>query len=174
MGQKRLTPDEISWPGERTGGAGTSGAQGIQTIILQGDPTKPGLYTIRFKDRSEPADSSAPTPGRAFNSCHFGHVVPRLRWPPAVFASLHGVRPTRFALSGRDKANDGRREGCASPAAAALDPARRLPVDDLVQGEALFRIARTQSSLLSLWSEFQARNPGSGGPWQPKNPSYVW
>jgi len=30
-------------------GTGTSGAQGIQTIVLQGDPTKPGLYTIRLK-----------------------------------------------------------------------------------------------------------------------------
>lgn len=48
--EKRLTPDEIPWPGGNAkGGAGTSGASGIQTLVLQGDPTKPGLYTIRLK-----------------------------------------------------------------------------------------------------------------------------
>jgi uncharacterized protein involved in exopolysaccharide biosynthesis len=46
---------------------------------------------------------------------------------------------------------------------AALDPARRLSEHILDQGEALFRIARSQNSLLSLWSDFQARKPGSGG-----------
>ena len=49
------------------------------------------------------------------------------------------------------------------PADAALDPARRLPEDDYHQGEALFRIAQTRDSLLSLWSDFQARQSGSGG-----------
>jgi uncharacterized RmlC-like cupin family protein len=48
--EKRLTPAEIPWPGgNAAGGAGTSGAQGIQTLVLQGDPTKPGLYTIRLR-----------------------------------------------------------------------------------------------------------------------------
>jgi len=48
--EKRLTPAEVPWPGGIVaGGTGTSGAQGIQTIVLQGDPTKPGLYTIRLK-----------------------------------------------------------------------------------------------------------------------------
>src|SRR5260221_2480668 len=44
----RLTAGEIT--GKETGGsgAGTSGAAGIQTTILLGDPTKPGLYTIRL------------------------------------------------------------------------------------------------------------------------------
>jgi hypothetical protein len=51
-----------------------------------------------------------------------------------------------------------------SPAEAALDPARRSSEDILDHGEALFRIARSQSSLLSLWSDFQARNTGSRGP----------
>ena len=47
---KRLAPDEIAWPGGIAAGAlGTSGAAGIQTIVLQGDPSKPGLYTIRLK-----------------------------------------------------------------------------------------------------------------------------
>jgi uncharacterized RmlC-like cupin family protein len=48
--EKRLTPAEIPWPGgNAVGGAGTSGASGVQTLVLQGDPTKPGLYTIRLK-----------------------------------------------------------------------------------------------------------------------------
>ena len=46
----------------------------------------------------------------------------------------------------------------------ALDPARRLPEDIQYQGEALLRIAQTRGSLLSLWSDFQARKTGSGGP----------
>jgi putative transposase len=83
---------------------------------------------------------------------------------PAVFASLHGVSPTRSALSDRRKTNGEPRQGFAAPAEAALDPARRLSEDILDQGEALFRIARSQSSLLSLWSDFQARKTGSGGP----------
>jgi len=82
---------------------------------------------------------------------------------PAAFASLHGVHPQRFALSDPHKTNAEPGQGFSAPAKAAFDPARRLSEDILDQGEALFRIARSQSSLLSLWSEFQARKPGSGG-----------
>jgi len=46
---KTLTPAQVPWPADTKGGAGTSGASGIQTVVLQGDPTKPGLYTIRLK-----------------------------------------------------------------------------------------------------------------------------
>jgi len=80
--------------------------------------------------------------------------------PPALFASLHGIPPKRFALSGPNTTNGEPRQGFASPADAALDLSRRLPQDSNDQGEALFRIARSQSSLLSLWSDFQARKPG--------------
>jgi len=46
--QQRLTPGEIKWPS--TGPVvGTSGVAGMQTISLKGDPTRPGLYTIRFR-----------------------------------------------------------------------------------------------------------------------------
>ena len=47
---------------------------------------------------------------------------------------------------------------------AALDPVRRLSEDIQYQGEALSRIAHSRDSLLSLWSDFQARKTGSGGP----------
>ena len=96
---------------------------------------------------------------------HYNHQRPHSALDdraPAVFASLHGVRPTRFALPSRNKTNTTPRQALAAPAVAALDPARRLPEDTNDQGEALFRIARSQSSLLSLWSDFQARNTGSG------------
>jgi uncharacterized RmlC-like cupin family protein len=46
---KIVTPAEVAWPATTAGGAGTSGASGIQTIVLQGDPSKPGLYTLRLK-----------------------------------------------------------------------------------------------------------------------------
>ena len=83
---------------------------------------------------------------------------------PAVFAALHRTRATRSALSDLAKANGNPPQGFASPANAALDPGRRLPEDTSQEGEALFRIARTRDSLLSLWSDFQARQSGSGGP----------
>jgi quercetin dioxygenase-like cupin family protein len=47
-GQIRLTPAEIAAKEAGGAGAGTSGVAGIQTTVLLGDPTKPGLYTIRL------------------------------------------------------------------------------------------------------------------------------
>jgi quercetin dioxygenase-like cupin family protein len=46
--QIRLTPAEISAREALGAGAGTSGVAGIHTTVLLGDPTKPGLYTIRL------------------------------------------------------------------------------------------------------------------------------
>jgi uncharacterized RmlC-like cupin family protein len=46
--QRRMAPDEISQLEEKGAGPGTSGMVGIRTTILSGDPTKPGLYTIRL------------------------------------------------------------------------------------------------------------------------------
>jgi len=46
--QRRITPGEISQLEEECAGPGTSGMAGIRTTILSGDPTKPGLYTIRL------------------------------------------------------------------------------------------------------------------------------
>ena len=83
---------------------------------------------------------------------------------PAVFAALHGTRTKRSALSDMSKTNAKPRQGFAAPAKAALDPARRLSEDTGYQGEALKHIAQTRDSLLSLWSDFQARKTGPGGP----------
>jgi len=98
---------------------------------------------------------------------HYNHERPHSALDdraPAVFAGLHGAGPKRFALSDLDKTNGRPRQGFASPAAAALDPACRLSEDTYDKGEALLRIAKTRDSLLSLWSDFQARQTGSGGP----------
>ncbi|MGH6814981.1 MAG: alpha/beta fold hydrolase, partial [Hyphomicrobiaceae bacterium] len=44
----RLTPREIADLAQVGAGAGTSGVAGIRTTVLEGDPTKTGLYTIRL------------------------------------------------------------------------------------------------------------------------------
>ena len=46
--EKRLSPAEIEALPFKDAGAGTSGVSGIQTRVLKGDPTKPGLYTIQL------------------------------------------------------------------------------------------------------------------------------
>jgi uncharacterized RmlC-like cupin family protein len=46
--QQRLIPKEIRWPASAPA-AGTSNAAGIQTVVLKGDPTKAGLYTLMLK-----------------------------------------------------------------------------------------------------------------------------
>lgn len=98
---------------------------------------------------------------------HYNHLRPHSSLDdraPAAFAEIYRTRPTRFALPDPDKANGKPRQGSASPANTALDPARRLLQDIHQESEALFCVARTRDSLLSLWSDFQARKSGSGGP----------
>src|SRR5262245_55779714 len=45
---KRLSPAEIEALPPAGAGAGTSGVNGIQTRVLNGDPNKSGLYTIQL------------------------------------------------------------------------------------------------------------------------------
>jgi len=47
--QQRLTPGEIKWPAGGSSLIGTSGASGIQTVTLKGDPTKPGVYALLLR-----------------------------------------------------------------------------------------------------------------------------
>ncbi len=47
--EKRITPAEVQWPAASGAGVGTSGLTGIQTVVLKGDPTKPGLYTLLLR-----------------------------------------------------------------------------------------------------------------------------
>lgn len=45
----RLAPPDIEAQRHEGAGAGTSGVAGIQTIVLTGDPTRAGLYTIELR-----------------------------------------------------------------------------------------------------------------------------
>jgi quercetin dioxygenase-like cupin family protein len=47
--EKRITPSEVQWPAAGGPAVGTSGVAGIQTVVLKGDPTKPGLYTLLLR-----------------------------------------------------------------------------------------------------------------------------
>src|SRR5258706_567752 len=48
-GPATIRIDDIPWPSAQAGGAGTSGASGIETVVLKGDPTKPGLYVLALR-----------------------------------------------------------------------------------------------------------------------------
>ena len=48
-GRATIRFEDIPWPSARAGGAGTSGAAGIETVVLKGDPSKPGLYTLMLR-----------------------------------------------------------------------------------------------------------------------------
>jgi uncharacterized RmlC-like cupin family protein len=48
-GEQRVTPGDVKWPAAAAGGVGTSGIAGTQTIVLKGDPTRPGLYTLLLR-----------------------------------------------------------------------------------------------------------------------------
>jgi pimeloyl-ACP methyl ester carboxylesterase len=47
--EQRVTPAEFKFPDGPGAGTGTSGASGIQTVVLKGDPNKAGLYTIMLR-----------------------------------------------------------------------------------------------------------------------------
>jgi hypothetical protein len=47
--EQRITPKEVDWPSGAAAGVGTSGVTGIQTVVLKGDPTKAGLYTLLLR-----------------------------------------------------------------------------------------------------------------------------
>jgi putative transposase len=150
-------------------------ATGVQLCFIRpGRPVENGFiesFNGRLRDECLNVEWF-PTLGQARQKLaewrdHYNHRRPHSALDdrtPADFAGLHGTRRERSALSESPKTNAKPPQGFAAPAIAALDPARRLPQDNLDQGEALFRIARSQSPLLSLWSDFQARKTGSGGP----------
>ena len=48
-GRATIRLEEVPWPSARAGGAGTSGASGIETVVLKGDPGKAGLYTLMLR-----------------------------------------------------------------------------------------------------------------------------
>jgi quercetin dioxygenase-like cupin family protein len=48
-GRLIIKPEEVKWPAATAGAAGTSGVGAIQTVVLKGDPTKAGLYTLLLR-----------------------------------------------------------------------------------------------------------------------------
>jgi quercetin dioxygenase-like cupin family protein len=48
-GRAMIRPGAVPWPAAGPGGTGTSGAGGIQTVVLKGDPAKAGLYTLMLR-----------------------------------------------------------------------------------------------------------------------------
>lgn len=47
--EERLTPAEYEFPAQGNPGTGSSGAAGIQTVVLKGDPDQAGVYTIMLR-----------------------------------------------------------------------------------------------------------------------------
>ncbi len=47
--EQRIAPGEVTWPTGASSLVGTSAVPGIQTVILKGDPTKAGLYTLLLR-----------------------------------------------------------------------------------------------------------------------------
>jgi pimeloyl-ACP methyl ester carboxylesterase/quercetin dioxygenase-like cupin family protein len=47
--EKRLTPTEFAFPVQGNPGTGSSGVAEIRTIVLKGDPDRPGIYTILLR-----------------------------------------------------------------------------------------------------------------------------
>jgi hypothetical protein len=48
-GELRMAPSDVKWSAPAAGGTGTSGVSGTQTVVLKGDPAKPGLYTMLLR-----------------------------------------------------------------------------------------------------------------------------
>ena len=48
-GGLRVTPSDVKWPAPAAGGVGSSGVSGTQTVVLKGDPAKPGLYSMLLR-----------------------------------------------------------------------------------------------------------------------------
>lgn len=47
--QIRLSPEQYEFPAKGNSGTGSSGVEGIRTIVLKGDPDRPGVYTIMLR-----------------------------------------------------------------------------------------------------------------------------
>ena len=48
-GRAMIRPGAVPWQDAGPGGTGTSGAAGIRTVVLKGDPAKAGLYTLMVR-----------------------------------------------------------------------------------------------------------------------------
>lgn len=46
---QRVAPSEVKWPSGASSTVGTSAVAGIETVILKGNPSQPGLYTMLLR-----------------------------------------------------------------------------------------------------------------------------
>jgi hypothetical protein len=83
---------------------------------------------------------------------------------PESFANKYRAVLERCAPPVRTTASEEPRQGFAAPTKVALDSVPCLPEHVHYRSEALFRIAHTRGSLMSLWSELQAYKTSSEGP----------
>jgi hypothetical protein len=107
-GELRVSPSEVKWPAPAAGGAGTSGVSGTQTVVLKGDPTKPGLYTMllrvgpntRIEAHAHPDDRVATV---IAGTWYFGYGTTfdesRLKMLPAGSVYTEPPRANHFAMT---------------------------------------------------------------------------
>ena len=104
----RIAPNEFGWPAEAGPGIGTSLMREVETMVLKGDPSKPGLYTILLRiapntkiqphrhgdDRIRPSQHQA-LDGRAlavsYSSGYGGHGSTVAVWPWPDVLTAAGV-----------------------------------------------------------------------------------
>jgi hypothetical protein len=129
-GELRLAPGDVKWPQPAAGGVGTSGVPGTQTVILKGDPSKPGLYTMllrvgpntRIEAHAHPDDRIATVVsgtwyfgyGRAFNEA-------ALKMLPAGSVYTEPPRANHFAMT-RDEGVVIQITGVGPSGTAYVDP----------------------------------------------------
>jgi hypothetical protein len=76
--ERRLTPEEFKFPETAGAGTGTSGASGIQTVVLKGDPDQACLHAIMLRILANMHCRTRP-PGRSGRYCCVRDLVYRLR-----------------------------------------------------------------------------------------------
>src|SRR4029453_1293008 len=75
-GPATIKLDEIPWAAAQAGGAGTSGASGIQTVVLKGDPTKAGLYVLALRTGPHVTiQAHSPQDDRGANGLSAGRLI---------------------------------------------------------------------------------------------------
>lgn len=79
---------------------------------------------------------------------------------PGVFARQYNKSTLGASPTQTDPAGSGLSQEFASPAYAALDPARCLQEDDFYRSDLLGKIASSQSPLVRLWCELKANKSG--------------
>ena len=112
-GEQRITPSEVKWPAPAAGGVGTSGVAGTQTVVLKGDPTKPGLYTMLLRVGPNTKIDAHAHPDDRVATVISGDVVLRLRHAvQRVGAEDAAARQRLYRAAEHESLRDDARRGC--------------------------------------------------------------